>query len=293
MTMNKRAFVALWAACSVIALGQDASQNRGLLTRKYRDGEKLIYLMKGTDNGVRYEVQARGVVKRDAQGRFIEEYAWSNLVRNGVPVTLPASNGDFRQTLSLEPEHIPAIPNLSQVPRLIGPITDMLTFYADLWLTIREAKLSRIGDHFFQEANMASSWADGVYVILGESAIDFDITLTDIDKASQTATLLVRHIPPKSSHVKLPAPWMVERVADTANNWVSVRKNSDMYVAAVGKETFEVRMIIRLADGVILSGTLDNVVETRERDCKDAALLDCGETRPRRIRREIQISLER
>ena len=82
----------------------------------------------------------------------------------------------------------------------------MLTFYADLWLTIREAKLSRIGDHFFQGANMAASWADGVNVILGESAIDFDITLTDIDEAGQTATLLVRHVPPKSSLVKLPAP---------------------------------------------------------------------------------------
>jgi hypothetical protein len=293
MTMNKRVVVALCAACSVIALGQAASQNRGLLARKYRDGERLVYLMKGNNDGVRYEVQASGVVKRDAQGRFIEEYAWSNLVRNGVPVTLPASSGEFRQILSLEPEHIPSIPNLSQTPHLIGPITDMLTFYADLWLTIREAKLSRIGDHFFQEANTAASWADGVNVILGESAIDFDITLTDIDDAGQTATLLVRHVPPKSSHVKLPVPWMAEPVADTANNWVSVRKSSDRFVAAVGKETFDVRMTIRLADGVILSGTLDNVVETRERDCRDATLLDCGELRPRRIARQIQISLER
>jgi hypothetical protein len=75
--------------------------------------------------------------------------------------------------------------------------------------------------------------------------------------------------------------------------WVSVRRNAGKYIAAAGKETFDVEMNITLTDGAILSGSLDNVVETRERDCADAALMNCGETRSRRILRQIQISLDR
>ncbi len=275
------------------AFGQDISQNSGLLARRYRDGEQLTYRMTVIDDGLRYEIQATGIVKRNTQGQYHEEYGWSNLIRNGVPAVLPPESLEFRQVLSLEPEQIPFIPNLAQVPRLIGPITDLLTFYADLWLAIREAKLSNVGDHFFQEGNMASSWADGTNVILGESAIDFDITLDAIDEANQIATLVVRHVPPKRSLVKLPAAWMVERVGDTENNWVSVRRSAGNYIAAIGKETFDVQLKISLEDGVILSGTLDNVVDTRERDCTDAALRDCSETRSRQILRKVQISLDR
>jgi len=86
---------------------------------------------------------------------------------------------------------------------------------------------------------------------------------------------------------------MVEPVADTQNNWVNIIKSGDRYIAAVGKETFDVRMNIRLADGVIQSGTLDNIVDTRERDCADAAAMDCREARSHRIARKIEIVLER
>jgi hypothetical protein len=86
---------------------------------------------------------------------------------------------------------------------------------------------------------------------------------------------------------------MAARVGDTENNWVSVRRAGDKYLAAMGKETFDVQMQINLTDGAILSGTLDNVVDTRERECADAALMDCGEVNPRRIVRQIQISLDR
>ena len=64
--------------------------------------------MKGNEDGIRYEIQASGVVKRDAQGHSYEEYAWSNFVRDGVPVALPPASVQFRQVLSLEPELTPS-----------------------------------------------------------------------------------------------------------------------------------------------------------------------------------------
>ena len=48
-------------------------------------------------------------------------------------------------------------------------------------------------------------------------------------------------------------------VADTANNWVEVAKTKDgKYRAAVGKETFDVTIIVGTADGRILYASMEN-----------------------------------
>src|SRR4029077_11935092 len=127
---------------------------------------------------------------------------------------------DFRQTLSLDPATPPAIPNLSQVQTfLIGPITDMLTFYSDLWLAIQQSGLKRLGDHAYVKVGTPASWADGNYVTLGEDSIDFDLILKELNSSPQIAKLLVRHVPPAQPKVKLPAQWIQTPVADTPNNW--------------------------------------------------------------------------
>jgi len=101
-------------------------------------------------------------------------------------------------------------------------------------------------------------------------------------------------VPPEKPQIRLPADWMRKPVADTANNWVQVeRTKNEKYLAAVGKETFDLEIRLSLADGKILSGTLDNLVETIERECEDAALSRCSDPRPHPIKRQIEISLER
>ncbi len=129
--------------------------------------------------------------------------------------------------------------------------------------------------------------------MLGEDSIDFDITLTSVDQSTKVATLVVRHVPPEQSQVRLPATWMREPVADTPNNWVQVTRRDGKFVAAVGKETFDVRMEVSVVDGKILSGVIENPVNARERDCRDAALASCGDPHPRHIFRKIEISLDR
>jgi len=221
-----------------------------LLSRRYSGGEKLIYQMKGNNDGWTYEVQANGIVKKNADGHFVEEYGWSDFKSN-ASMTLSTASLNFRQTLSLDPALPPSIPNLSQVqPFLIGPITDMLTFYADLWIASRQSGLTRAGDHAYVKVGTPASWADGNYVVLGEDSIDFDITLKDVDATNHVATLLVRHVPPSQPQVKLPAAWMQAPVADTPNNWIDVKKSpAGKYVAEVGKETFDVEIKITLTDG--------------------------------------------
>src|SRR5205823_14093181 len=100
---------------------------------------------------------------------------------------LPASAAEFRQRLSLDTGFTLAVPDLRQAPpMLIGPITDLLTFYSDLQLALRKNLISP-GDHAYVEFGKPSSWADGTRVLLGEDSIDFDLTLKSVNSGDGTA----------------------------------------------------------------------------------------------------------
>jgi hypothetical protein len=282
-----------------ICAAQTPAPSPSILTRHYQEGEKLTYHMKATNKDrlttTAYEADAVGVVKKNAAGHFVEEYAWTSFVVNGKPVAMSPVMKDFRQNLSLDPGVPSGVPNLSQVVQLVGPITDMLTFYADLWLSTKLNKFAKSGDHFYFDAmaNKPNSWADGAYTIIGEDVIAFDITLSELDTANNIATLEVRHVPPPNPQIKLPADWMHAPVADTPNNWVELQKSDDgKYSGQVGKETFDAIIKISLIDGKILSATLDNPVEVIERDCSDLALTKCGEPMRYQIRRQVEITLQ-
>jgi hypothetical protein len=270
-----------------------AGQN--VLLRHYRAGEKLTYRMKGVNEDWHYEVQADGIVRRDSGGSYFEEYAWSHLISDSKETTLSPASLNFRQRLTLDPNRLPEFPNLSQVDHsLVGPMTDLMTFYVDLWLAVKTGKLTHAGDHFYFKRSTPNSWADGKYVLTGEGSLDFDLTLKDVNPSAQIATMVIRHVPSEKPEVRIPADWMRKPVADTPNNWVEVETiKGGKYLAAVGKETFDVELKVSLADGKILSGTIDNPMETVERECADATLSLCGDPKPHAIRRRIEISLQR
>ncbi|MGB8323965.1 MAG: hypothetical protein WCE52_13485 [Candidatus Acidiferrum sp.] len=115
-----------------------------------------------------------------------------------------------------------------------------------------------------------------------------------MNAAEHTAVLLVRHVPPEKPQVHLGAEWMQAPVADTPNNWVGVQKAKEgKYLAAVGKETFDVEITVSLTDGKILAGTMDNPVQTIPRECDDEALTKCGDPTPQLIHRKIELTLVR
>lgn len=271
---------------------QAASWTANPLHRQYRDGERLAYHMKALNEAWHYEIDADGVVKKDSAGRFFEEYEWTHMTSSGQPVPLAPSVGDYRQKLTLDPEQNPSAPDLTRVdPKLIGPITDMMTFYADLWLVNKLGVLKKTGDHFyFRNPMPPSSWADGTRVLVGEDAIDFDMTLESMDAAG-TAIVEVKHVPPKDSTLPLNAAWMQEPVGAGANNWVQIVKNSQgKYEAGVGMETFTVDLTVSVADGHIVSATMENPVTTIERMCEDEALTRCGAAKRHEILRKIELA---
>ncbi len=162
-----------------------------------------------------YQVEADGVVKKNSAGTFYEEYRWSDLSVNQARIDLPEASVQFREPVSLDPAFEMHVPNLGGLdPILIGPVADLLNFYADLSLAMRQSSLIHAGDHVEVSNGIVNSWADGRYTIIGEDAIDFEITLKSIDKASQVAALVVRHVPPDKPAIKLPAAWMHNPVAE-------------------------------------------------------------------------------
>jgi hypothetical protein len=185
------------------------------------------------------------------------------------------------------------MPDLSKVdPKMVGPITDLMTFYVDLWIMNKIGIFQHAGDHFYVPNPQASSWADGTRVMVGKDLIDFDLNLQSIDQAKQTAVVVVHHVSPANPNWQLPAEWMKAPVANTANNWVEVTKTSDgKYEAGAGKETFDVTITVSTADGRILSASMDNPVVMSGRECEDAALTKCGAAKPKTIHRQIEVAL--
>ena len=270
---------------------QEALRTPAFLNRTYSTGDVLHYEMKGSNQGWEYQVRATDVVKRDDEGVFYEEIGWSDLHSN-APMTLSPASLAFRQTVSTDAKgKYLAVPDLSTVqPFLIGPITDTLTFYADL-LTAKRAQLTQVGQHGYVEHGKPNSWADGERVLLGEDSIDFDVALVERNAQEHTVMLLIRHVVPKQPQVRLPAEWMRVPVAGTPNNWVQVEKKGNNYVAGVGQEKFDVRMTLDERDGKILGVELHNPLVTVERTCDDAALVQCGQAATRTSSREVSFWL--
>jgi hypothetical protein len=272
---------------------QNTPQPERLLSRRYVEGERLQYLMKGQDGGSTYEVRIIGTTRKASDGRFVEEFAWTDMVVNGARRALAQTSQAFRLAVTLEGGVPFEMPDLSKAPGLIGPVTDLMTFYADLFLAMHQGALRKAGDHFYFPSETTSSWADGTVVVLGESHIDFDITVTAVDTDARVATLLIKHVPPSAPRTRLPADWMRAPVAGTPNNWVLVRKTATGFAASVGKETFGVTLNVDTSNGKILSARMENPVTKVTRTCSDAALTACGDAQATPILRRIELSLVR
>lgn len=226
-------------------------------------------------------------MKRDSSGRFYEEIAWSNLTSNEQQ-TLTSKSLALRQTVSLDdPVSYMKVPPLADVqPLLVGPITDALTFYSDLLLAV-QANLLQPGQTAYIPRTTPNSWADGQRILLGQDVVDFSLKVEDVNTTEHTETIQVQHVPPSRLHVQLPAKWMREPVSTEPNNFVRVSRQDNGFVAEAGRETFDVRLVVDIRDGHMLSATMHNSVSLITRKCTDRELNQCGPDASKNIRREI------
>lgn len=264
--------------------------------RVYRLGETMKYHMTGSNRGWQYQLDATDQVEQDTAGTFYEAIHWSNLVSN-ANMTLSSASLNLQQTLSLSSSgKYLAVPDLGKVqPMLIGPITDLVTFYSDLYLAT-QYNLTTAGQHAYFAHGKPNSWANGQSIMLGQDAIDFAITLSEVDPEAHTATLRIQHVPPKHSQLHLPAAWMQQPVADAPihgapNNWVQIEHSGDAYVAEVGQETFAVEMKVDTNNGKLLFAKMHNPVILVRRTCQEAALTQCDAPVPHSIVRDVTLAL--
>ena len=294
ISMNRR--LALLFAAALLAPAQaQEGRSSGPLARKYQEDEPIAYDIRATHRGraaeSQYTAKVRGLVRRDAAGIFHEELAWGDLQADGQPIPLPAEAERFRQRVSLDPRAPLRVPRLAEIhPALAGPVFDLVNFYGDLKLAARTPGLAKPGDKVRIPHNRANSWADGRNVLVGEDALDFEISLDAIEAGK--ATITVRHVPPENPAINLSAEWMNERVVPSAaNNWTQLgRYPQGKYTAAVGVETIEVKLVVDTGSGRIVSGTLTNPVEIVERECEDLEARRCGEPVRRSLMRRIELT---
>jgi hypothetical protein len=271
-----------WLGCSAPPVHAPEIPPKPPLERRYHVAESISYRMHGDRDGHRYDAMVSGVVKQDADGVFFEDLGWTSVAVDDRPVTLSAEQLAVHQQLSLDPRFRLRIPDLRAAhPALIGPMLDLMTFYADYQIGARRHDLVKLGDHAYVTRGTPNSWANpAAHVIVGEDSIDFDLTIT------APATVVVKHVPPAVPQIPLPAPWM-----EKGNNWVQVVETADgNYVAGVGRETFDVSLTLDPRSGAILGATMTNPVDLTQRTCTDAALTTCGPPEPRHIMRRIEIA---
>src|SRR5262245_9891203 len=197
-------------ACFVVAIvaGQGIQPPNELLRRRYVEGQRLEYLMTADNNGSQYEVRIAATTVKKSDGSFVEELAWSGYLANGKPRPLSPSAEAFRLTVTLDGGAPFVMPDWSKLAGLVGPVADVLNFYADQFLAIHQGALRQPGDRFVYPTDIVPSWADGTSVVLGQDHVHFDLTLTSVDSAREQATLLIKHVPPAEPKIKIPADWM-------------------------------------------------------------------------------------
>lgn len=236
-------------------------------TANYRDGSRsqLVKARARHTVHVTCEAPERACVP-------YESVEWFSLTVNGDVIPLPKQRW---QLLSLSAKFELAIPDLGGVGKLVGPMTDALTFYVDA-SRFSHAGLEAPGDTRFHAHGQVNSWAAFSDVLLvGEDCVDFRQTLDIVNP--EVVQLSIEHLPPKKPcGLELASAWMSKHIiAGTPNNWVQVFKLDHGFLAQVGHESFTVRVRYDPRDGHIISATMYNPVESLERFCLDADLQDC------------------
>jgi hypothetical protein len=254
------------------------------LARQYVEGETLKYRITGkmVNNGRDYSGEAESTVKKSSAGVFHEELKWTALSEENLKVP-----DDFRQQVSLDPLFRPQMPAI-----MSSAFLDTFNFYVDLMLAIKQRSITAPGDRAYIKRSLPNSWAFGD-TLVGYDCIDFDITFTELNESSGTASVLVKHVPPPSGCSRPPpADWMNKPVLDTPNNFFQVKKTGDgKYSTMVGKEVFNVELSLALPSGKILSAAMYNPVSGIGRICSDEQLTDCGALEAFSLVRNISMEL--
>jgi hypothetical protein len=235
----------------------------------------------------RYEIRER------SQGSDREQVAVSKhtvMARDGVPyeriewVSLSDSlEGDLTAlTRDVPPAEISLRPGAdfqftkpAGNPRMMGAVTDLITFFTAVSPQMGVTVVKRVGETYVRPEVVIGDFADGKEFLIGRSCNGVAITLQALD--AQTATYQTVLQPPDRGCPALSRDWMKAPVCgDTGNTFEMIRRQAPGFVAAWGCEKITIVSRVSRKTGAIVGAEMDNQLTWKMKFCMDEPLTQCS-----------------
>jgi hypothetical protein len=249
----------------VTAWAGRASADAYSFHRIYRAGETFGYRLRATE-------WEDGKLLSDSLGEsrhvvqpgppFSEEVRWEKLLI-GEQDASSLAQAMPPYPLSLAPGFPMQLPKVP-VTAMVGMVTDLATFYAALGVGSGIEKVTRPGSGWIVAKLLHPSWQDQQGVFAGENCTRLTQAMDSLD--SERAHFRSRYQPPAESCLKMWESWMSVKVSDAPNNFQMWRRTPDgRREVSWGSERFTVTTEVRRADGMLLSGAMENRLRLKRR----------------------------
>lgn len=192
--------------------------------------------------------------------------------------------------ISLHPDGSLALPPLRE-PAMVGPISDLTTFYVAISPSIGIDTLTKVGDEHVMPEAVRGVWTVLPHTPLGEDCIVPRVKITHLDV--NTVTFHTAFEPPSTPCLEPLGPWMREPVDGTRpNNFRQVTADpSGTRIVMWGREAFTTECRVERPSGRILVASMENTLTLKVRVGCDATLESCAGEFPTTIRRTVKLKL--
>ena len=235
----------------------------------------------------RYELRER------SEGSAREQVAVSKhtvIARDGVPyeriewVSLSdTEEGDLTALtkevppaeLSLRPGAAIDFAKPADNPRMMGAVTDLITFFTAVSPQMGVTEVRRAGETYVRPEVVIGDFADGKEFLAGRSCNGVTITLQALD--AETATYRTVLQPPDRGCPALSRDWMNGPVCGNRDNtFEMIRRQAPGFVAAWGCEKITIVSRVSRRTGAIVDAEMDNQLTWKMKFCMDDALTQCS-----------------
>ncbi|MGH9657136.1 MAG: hypothetical protein ACRD96_01255 [Bryobacteraceae bacterium] len=249
-------------------------------------GQIFRYEMKTTVDGgagVETATSVHEVVVRDGIPR--ERVRWTGLVgSDGVDYGEAARKAGTME-LSLHPAGPLELVKPAGNPRMVGPVTDLYTFFFAVSPRAGVTRAEGPGDVYVRPEPVMGDWSDGEQFLIGQDRTEVRIKLVSREPRLVYETAFV---PPAAGGLEMARDWMREPVCGPApNNFQMVRRQGEQFVVLWGCEEFTTRT--EMDSGRIERATMNNVLRWRMRVCMDRELGRCFDQPNLSRRRRVEL----
>jgi hypothetical protein len=279
------------------------AQNTGitaskLFGRKYKTGETYRYKLtteewhSGKWDHTSIVICELKVIK-DSMGIPYDEVRWISKKMMTPKDTVDATKSALTvkpYRISLDPRGRIDIPRI-EVPEMTGAIEDFNTFFVAISPLVGVSKLIKKGDSVLAKDPITADFSNGSTILKGQDCIGLSIKLTELTKSR--AILYTPFFPPSKPCLNFLTPDMnTPVVADTINNFQMVMQTgNEQYLVQYGREFFYINSTVRRSDGKIITATMFNILNLKQKINCDKEYKNCQFEMPFSEQRNLKLEL--